>query len=177
MTVAIILVVFAAIALVSIAGFAVSRSLQASNGPRIGPRIQPVDVEAFRNLVNPAEDDHLRRRLPPAEFRQVRRERLRAAAAYVLVARRNAVILARSGRAAENSNQPQTVEAAARLVDQARRLKRNTSVALFRIYVALAWPNDGLAAAPVLEGYRSLSGTAMLLGRLQNPGSPVRISA
>lgn len=177
MTLAILLVIAAALALVCILGLTVSRSLQVSKSSGLATRIEPVDVEAFRNLVNPAEDDHLRRRLPAGEFRHVRRERLRAAAAYVQVAGRNAAILIRIGQSALESSDPNTVEAARRLVDQSLLLRRNAAVALFRIYVALAWPNAGGAATPVLEGYRDLSGTAMLLGRLQNPVAPVRISA
>ncbi len=177
MTLAVILVIFAALALVCILGVSASRSLQISRLSGAETRIQPVDVEAFRNLVNPAEDDHLRRRLSPAEFRHVRRERLRATAAYIRAAGRNAAILAWIGQNALASPDPGTAEAARRLVDQSLLLRRNAVVALFRIYVALAWPNAGLAAAPILEGYRDLSGAAMLLGRLQNPANPVRISA
>lgn len=176
MILAITLIIFAALALISILGVTVSRSLRLSEGTG-ETRIQPVDVEAFRNLVNPAEDEHLRRRLPPADFRHVRRERLRAAAAYVRVAGKNAAILIAIGQSALSSSDAQTAEAATRLVDQALLLRRNAAVALFRIYVALAWPNAGLAAEPVLDGYRDLSGAAMLLGRLQNPAEPVRISA
>ena len=70
-----------------------------------------------------------------------------------------------------------TAEAARRLVDNALLLRRNASFALIRIHIALAWPNSGLAATPVLHTYEELSGSAMLLGRLQNPAAPVRISA
>jgi hypothetical protein len=35
----------------------------------------------------------------------------------------------------------------------------------------------GFAGAPVLDGYRHLSSSAMRLGRLQNPSAVVRISA
>jgi hypothetical protein len=177
MILAVMLVVFAALALVFILGLTVSRGLQLSEGSGLATSIQPVDIEAFRNLVNPAEDDHLRRRLPSAEFRHVRRARLRAAAAYVQVAGRNAAILVRIGQSAQSSDDRNTVEAATRLVDQSLRLRQNAAVALFRIYIALAWPNSGLAATPVLDGYRELSGAAMLLGRLQNPAEPVRIAA
>lgn len=177
MTVAVLLIVFAAVSLVFILGFVVSRSLQLPEGSGLATRIQPVDIEAFRNLVNPAEDDHLRRRLPSAEFRHVRRARLRAAAAYVRVARRNAAILVSIGESARGSSDLHTAEAATRLVDQSVQLRQNAAVALFRIYIALAWPNSGLAATPVLDGYRDLSGAAMLLGRLQNPAEPVRIAA
>ena len=71
----------------------------------------------------------------------------------------------------------QTAEAAHRLVDNALLLRRNAAFALVRIYVALAWPNSGLMALPVLQGYEKLNGAAMLLGRLQNPAAPVHISA
>ena len=59
----------------------------------------------------------------------------------------------------------------------ADRQSVNATIALLRIYVALAWPQSALVAAPILHGYEQLSGRAMLLGRLQNPAVPVRISA
>jgi hypothetical protein len=176
MMIAVLLVIAAALALVFILGIAVSRSLQISSGSGLAGQIQPIDIEAFRNLVNPAEDEYLRRRLTAAEFRAVRRERLRAMAAYVQVAGRNAAVLVRIGQAAMIGDS-QTVEAARRLVDNALLLRRNAAFALVRIYVALAWPNSGLAALPVLQGYEKLNGAAMLLGRLQNPAAPVHISA
>jgi hypothetical protein len=176
MTIAIILVVAAALSLIFILRITVSRSLQVSAGTGLA-QIQPIDVEAFRNLVDPAEDDYLRRRLPAAEFRAVRRERLRAMAAYIQAANKNAKVLVNVGQAALTADDAPTVEAARRLVDNALLLRRNASFALIRIHIAVAWPNSGLAATPVLRTYEELSGSAMLLGRLQNPGAPVRISA
>lgn len=176
MIIAIVLVIAAALALVFILGITVSRSLQISSGTAIAGQIRPIDVEAFRNLVDPTEDDYLRRRLPAAEFRMVRRERLRAMAAYIQIAGRNAAVLVRMGQAAMTGD-AQTADAARRLVDNALLLRRHAAFALLRIYIALAWPNSGLAAVPVLHGYEQLNGTAMLLGRLQNPAAPVHISA
>lgn len=177
MTLAIILVLVAALALIFILGITVSRSLQVTEGANLAGKIQPIDVAAFRNLIDPVEDDYLRRRLRPSEFRQVRRERLRAMAAYVQTAGRNAAILIRMGQSAFSAADPRTSEAARQLVDNALLLRRNAAFALLRIYVALAWPNSGLAATPILHGYERLNGSAMLLGRLQNPAAPVRISA
>ena len=175
MTLAIILVVAAALGLIFILGVTVSRSLQI-NGP--GRReIQPIDVEAFRNLVDPAEDAYLRRRLPAGEFRRVQRERLRATAAYIKVAGRNAAALALIGQGALASGNAATAEAARQLIDNASRLRLNASFALLRIYLALAWPNSSQTASGVLRGYERLNGSAMLLGRLQNPAVPVRIAA
>jgi hypothetical protein len=115
--------------------------------------------------------------LRPSEFRHVRRQRLRAMAAYVQTAGRNAAILVRMGQSALSAADPRISEAARQLVDNALMLRRNAAFALVRIYVALAWPDSGLAATPILHGYERLNGSAMLLGRLQNPAAPVRISA
>jgi hypothetical protein len=177
MTLAIILVVAAALALVFILSVTLSRSLQVSTGAGLATQIQPIDVEAFRNLFDPVEDDYLRRRLPAAEFRLVRRERLRATAAYIRTAGRNAAVLVRMGQSALTASDATTAEAARQLVDNALLLRRNAAFALLRIYVALAWPNFDLTAEPVLHGYERLNHSAMLLGRLQNPAAPVRISA
>jgi len=177
MTLAIVLVIAAILALVFILGVTFSRSLQASKDATLAGELQPLDLLAFRNLVDPAEDDYLRRRLPALEFQRIRRERLRAMAAYVQIAARNAGVLVRMGQAALAANNASTADAARQLVDDALLLRRNAAFALFRIYVAMAWPSSGLAAAPFLNGYEQLNVSAMLLGRLQNPVAPVRISA
>jgi hypothetical protein len=177
MTLALVLVIAAALALVLILGITVSTRLQLSPRSPLAHRIEPIDIEAFRNLVSPTENDYLRRRLPAAEFRRVQRERLRAAAAYIRVAGRNAAVLVSIGQAALSASDAATTEAARQLVDNALLLRRNATIALLRIYVALAWPQSALAAAPIVHGYEQLSGRAMLLGRLQNPAVPVRISA
>lgn len=177
MTLAVVLVVAAIFALVVIVRVAVSSKLTISADSSLASQIQPIDVQAFRNLADPAEDDYLRRRLPAFELRRVRRQRLRAMAAYVNVAARNAVVLIHVGQMALNSNNPHTEAAARELVSDALLLRRNAAFAMFRIYVALAWPKGAFTAAPVLEGYQQVHGSAMLLGRLQNPSIPIRISA
>lgn len=176
MILAIILVIAAGITLAVILKLAVSRSLPVPAGADLSAQIHPIDVEAFRNLINPAEDEYLRQRLLPPQLRTVRRARLRAMAAYVRVAAANAVVLVRIGEAALASNNPHTVEAARELINEALLIRRNTTLALARIYFALAWPNHGLAATRVADHYDRLSRSAMLLGRLQNPALPVRIS-
>ncbi len=177
MTVAIILVIVATLALVVILRVAVSGSLQISRDAGLAGQLQPIDIVAFRNLIDPSEDHYLRGSLPAADFRAVQRKRLRAMAAYVQAAGRNAEILVRIAQSALASSDPHTAEAARRLVNDALWLRRNAAFALLRIHIALAWPNSSLAAASVLNRYQLLNGSAMLLGRLQNPAAPMRISA
>src|SRR5580692_2280738 len=177
MNLAIILVIAAVGALGIILRLAVTRSLQSRKNAGPLQTIRPIDVEAFRNLINPAEDDYLRRRLPPPQFRLVRRERLRAMAAYVQAVASNAAVLVLVGQGALANSDPRVLGAARQVVNDALLLRRNSTVALARIYLALAWPNSGFAAVRVVDRYEELSGAAMLLGRLQNPTVPVRLSA
>lgn len=176
MIIAILLVVAAVLSLVAIVGIAIARSLQISAGTSQASPIEPLDVEAFRNLTDPEEEAYLRRCLPASEFRRIRRARLRALAAYVAMAGKNAAVLVRMGQNALASSDQTTAEAARQLVNQALLLRRNAAVALVRIYVAMLRPNSSLTPAPILDNYHRLSGAAMLLGRLQNPAAPVQIA-
>ena len=176
MTLATVLVIFAVLALVLILKITVSRALQISGRHDLSPKIEPIDIDAFRNLVDVAESEYLYRHLPSAEFRSVQRARLRAAAAYIRVAGHNASVLVTIGQAALVAGDATTVAAAHQLVESALLLRRNATVALLRVYVAMVWPQASLSAAPILTGYERLSTSAMLLGRLQNPAVPVRIS-
>ena len=176
MTLAIILVLIAAISLVLIFR-ATASSLQLTRSDGASSEIQPIDLDAFRNLADPAEDDYLQRRLAPADYRRVRRLRLQAMAAYVQIAAQNAVVLIHLGQSALSSSDAETAAAARDLINDALLLRRNATFAMFKIYVAWVWPNGGVAAGGVLDGYQHLNGSAMLLGRLQNPRAPVRIAA
>jgi hypothetical protein len=175
MTLAVILILSSVLALIVVFRIAVGSRLQI-RGTRASGQIQPIDIDAFRNLADPAEDVYLRNRLISSEYRHVRRLRLRALAAYVQVAAQNAVLLIRMGENALESADPNTASAARELINDALLLRRNAIFAMFRIYVAWTWPNADFTAASLLEGYRQLNGSAMLLGRLRNPADPVRIS-
>jgi hypothetical protein len=177
MTLAIILVIAAVFALALIVRVAVSRNLQVSADANLAGQIRAIDVEAFRNLIDSADDEYLRAHLAPAQFRMVRRARLRATAAYAREAGRNADRLVRIGQGALASGDLRTREAAQELINSALLLRRNVAMALLRIYVALAWPHSRLAPAGIIDSYEHLSGSAMLLGRLQNPAAPVRVAA
>lgn len=176
MNLAIFIVVVAALALIVILRLAVKQTLQARRGAAVGT-VQPVDVEAFRNLIDPTEDEYLRRRLPGGAFRAIRRERLLAMAAYIQLISQNAGVLVNMGDAALAGGDARVAEAARTLVNDALLVRRNAAIALMRIYVAMAWPNSGFAAVRVADRYERLSGAAMLLGRLQNPGAAVRLAA
>jgi hypothetical protein len=179
MTLVILIVVAAVLTLALTLGLAVAGALRPAASTNLEAQIQLIDVVAFRNLVDPAEDEYLRRHLSPADFRVTQRSRLRARAAYVRVAGRNAALLIRMGQTAlaSNSNNAQVREAALRLVNDALLLRRNAAFVLLRIYAAKAWPHYGSASAGIIDRYERLSSSAMLLGRLCHPAVPLRVAA
>jgi hypothetical protein len=177
MTLAYFLVVAAVLAVVSLFYLGISQNFQVRSDANLAPRIQPIDIEAFRNLMDPAEREYLRRRLPGGEFREVQRRRLVAMAAYVRTASENATILIDIGNQSLSASDPQTAEAGRQLADNAHTLQVNATYALFRIWAAWLWPHFDRPTITILNSYERLNGSAMLLGRLQNPSAPVRISA
>jgi hypothetical protein len=177
----VLLIVAAVVTLASAAGLAVSRALRPASKAELESQLEPIDVAAFRNLIDPAEDEYLRRHLSAAQFRVTQRARLRARAAYVRVVGRNAAVLIRMGQTALATSDARASndvrEAALRLVNEALLVRRNALFALLRILAGMAWPNRSTATAGILDRYERLSNSAMLLGRLRNPAVPVRVTA
>jgi len=68
--------------------------------------IRSLDIEAFRNLVDPNEEAFLRTSLPPQKFRTIHRERSRAALAYVKELSQASLQFARIGDAAQRNPDP-----------------------------------------------------------------------
>jgi len=131
--------------------------------------VQPVDIQAFRNLIDSGEEEFLRRNLPPAEFRAVQRQRLRAAADYIRCAARNAGILVRVGEAARRSADPSVAKAGEKLVDTAIRLRLYAFQALVKLYLAILLPGARISAAGLAEDYERMTRVVFLLSRLQHP--------
>jgi hypothetical protein len=131
--------------------------------------IRAVDVEAFRNLIDPDEEEFLRTNLPPVEFRRIQRERLRAAVEYVSCAARNAAILVRVADAGRRSPDPATAEAAEKLVDNAVRLRLYALHAIPRLYLGMILPGSRISPARIAESYEQMTRQVVLLGCLQYP--------
>jgi hypothetical protein len=131
--------------------------------------IRAVDVEAFRNLVDPEEEEFLRANLAPAEFRRIQRERLRAAVEYVSCAAQNAAILLRLADAGRRSSDPTTAEAAEKLVNNAIRLRLYAMQAIPRLYLSMIFPGARISPVRVAESYEQMTRLVVLLGCLQYP--------
>ena len=139
--------------------------------------LRPVDLDAFRNLVDPDEDQFLQNNLSPANFRVIKRERMRAALDYISVASRNAAILLRMGEMAARSDNTDIVLASRRLMYNAYRLRLYAPFVMAVLLLRVALPNTRFSAGRLLEHYQSLSGAASEVARAQYPMYAARLSA
>jgi hypothetical protein len=165
-----VLVVLSLLSLLFLIRLAKGHGFGASAIQNAKANIRPVDIRAFRNLVDPSQEEYLRSHLPPEDFKVVHRERLRAAAQYIACAAHNAAILVKMGEAARRSSDPAVVEAGDKLVDSAVRLRLFAFQARGKLYLGILLPGRRLSPLGLAENYERMTVQGFHLGRLQSAG-------
>ncbi len=145
--------------------------------PQLEGLTRPVDLAAFRNLIDPAEEDYLREHLPAGKFRAIQRQRMRAALEYVRRTAYNGAILLRVGEAARRNPNPEVAAAARELVNNALRLRVNAMLATVVLYGRIVMPEARISVGRVTDAYENLTQGLVRLTRLQHPAHATRISA
>ncbi|MBZ5718875.1 MAG: hypothetical protein LAO03_00695 [Acidobacteriia bacterium] len=163
------LVVASLVALALLLRAARGRGLLPVSPDDLARRIRPVDIEAFRNLIDPSEEQFLRAHLSRRAFRSVQRQRLLATLDYVRGASHNAAILLRLGEAARRDLDPRIAEAGQRLVDNAVRLRMFALFSMAQLCIGIALPGAHISAGRMVESYQQLSGLASQLAVMQRP--------
>ena len=128
--------------------------------------LTPIDLPSFQNLVDPAEDMFLRRRLNGKAFRTVQRARRLAAAEYLWRLAQNAGILVRAGQCATTAPNAQVASAGRELASLAVTTRVLALLALARLSVGIAFPHTTAPCKPILEQYGVMTTTYMRLGIL-----------
>ena len=136
-------------------------------------RLQSFDVDAFRNQMDDREDEYLRERLPPAEFRSIQRERRLAAVEYVRCAGKNAAVLIRLAETARSHSDPAIAQAGERLLDNALRLRLYAFRTVPRLYAGVLFPGTRLPSCGVADAYDNVTRQTIMLGCLQYPTQKV----
>jgi hypothetical protein len=175
MTITLILVLLAVLTLLYLLRLAKGRGLAIRNVEDLAGGIRPVDIEAFRNLIDPTEQEFLRARLSHADFKRVQRDRLRAAIEYISGAAHNASVLIRMGEAARLSPDASVAEAGEKLVNSGIRLRLYSLQAIARLYLSIALPGVRISTVGLAESYERMTGLVFLLKRLES--SSRRVSA
>lgn len=172
MTISIALVLVSALVLLFLIRLARGQYIATPAGDNPTDQLRFVDLGAFRNLIDPSEEEYLRSRLPPYDFRKVQRERIQAAIDYIGCASHNAGVLLNVAEAARHSPDPEVAVMAAKLIDNAIRLRFYALQAIPKLYVALFLPVRRRSHAAVADRYEQMIRHVVLLG-LHYPGAGI----
>jgi len=177
MTLAFILIFAALLSLAVLFRAARGRSLPLSPSTDIREQIRSVDLEAFRNLMSPDDDEFLRTNLSRRQFRSVQRARFLAAVQYVNCVAGNAAVLLRLGESARSSSDAAVVAAGQELVDAALRLRLYSLMVVIKLYAGAVMPGVKLSPAAIADRYQHMSGLVGRLSRMHYPSRTARIPA
>jgi hypothetical protein len=128
-----------------------------------------LDIEAFRNLVDAAEEAFLRNNLPPKKFREIKRQRAWAALIYAWEAGRAATALAKIGQAAQRSSDPKIAASGVQVAESAFRLRLQTIGASLRLLTEVLLPDlESRPVPPLVDQYEQAAETLFRLGRFSS---------
>jgi hypothetical protein len=113
-------------------------------------RKHEVDPDVFRLLLDPAEEQYLRRSFPPHEFRALQRRRMALALHAIRLVGDNAAMLMKLGQLAKSEANPALTKEAEDLIYGALRLRVN--LLLVQPCLGLKWLFPGWTGAfPAIE--------------------------
>jgi hypothetical protein len=148
---------------------AIGRARAEIGDGNLSQQVKSVDLDAFRNLTDPAEERFLRDRLQPKEFRTIQRERLRTAIEYVEGVSHNAGVLLTLGQSARENADPVIAEAGRNLVDEALRLRLYSVLTISKLWMRYLLPDTEFQPSGLVDRYQHVAEGAVRLGRLQYP--------
>jgi hypothetical protein len=130
-----------------------------------------LDIEAFRNLVDPAEEAFLRDHLPPRKFRDIKRQRAWAALLYAWEAGRAAAALAKVGQVAQRSLDKEIAASGVQVTENAFRLRLQSVRVSLRLLTEVLLPGLPTRSVPSMaDQYERTAQTLFRLGRLPSGG-------
>ena len=138
---------------------------------------KPVDLQALRNLTDPAEESFLRSQLPAQAFIRVQRKRMLAAVEYVQRVAWNSAVMIRLGELASAATEPAMVRAGVELKSAALNLRIIALQAETMLYLRAAFPTLQLTPRDIMAGYENLWEQVATICQLQQPASFSRAMA
>lgn len=176
MVTVVVVLLFSVVAMLALVRVARGHAAAITRIEELPQHTRPVDLDAFRNLMDSSEERYLRENLPGREFRKVQRLRLRAGIEYVQRTVENAAVLLRLGEAARRNPDPAVAAAAQELVASAVMVRLMGLAVILELRSRMLVPGSGLSAARLIQRYQQVTDHVALLGRLQAPAAVTRIS-
>jgi hypothetical protein len=129
--------------------------------------VRPVDLKAFRTLMDRDDELFLKERLPRSRFAHLKRQRVSVTMRYVGRIANNASIVMRLGEAAQASPDPEVARTAAQIMELASQLRLQCLMALGKLSLEFALPSLQLTPALLAPEYQKLRENVTRLGALQ----------
>ena len=174
---------FALLAIIAIAVvFWAARRLRSPHGrvrslSDFAAHSRPVDIECFRNLVDPEEESFLRTHLTGRDFRRVQRSRMLAAIEYVRCTAHNARLLLQLADAARSSPDREIRVAAVRLANCALQLRVYSLLSLFLLGLRVLLPTVPLRPSDIAKRYGDARDCMAGLTRIEQPSAAAQVEA
>ncbi len=168
-TVARIVVAVAIFALATFIYFAIRSRVHRVDLEKAVRDFRSLDIVAFRNLVDPAEDTFLRDSLSPKKFRRIKRQRAWAAILYAREVGKAATALAKVGQVARRSPDAKVATSGVQLTENAFRLRLQTVDVTLRLLTGVLLPGlQSPTLRPVVEQYERAAETLFQVGEFSS---------
>jgi hypothetical protein len=129
--------------------------------------VRPVDLKAFRTLMDRDDEFFLKERLPRSRFARLKRQRVAVTMRYVGRIANNASVVMGLGESARLSSDPEIAQTAVQIVEVASQLRLQCLVALGKLSLEFALPSLQLTPAVLAPEYQKLRENVVRLGKLQ----------
>ena len=138
-----------------------------SRRKQAGQVIHPLDLKAFRTLIDREDEIFLQKKLPRSKFFALKRQRIRVTLRYVSRIAGNASAVMHMSETARASAVPEVAFAASRVMELATQIRLQCLVAMGKLILEYAMPSLQLTPAMLVPKYQTLRDTVSRLGTLQ----------
>jgi hypothetical protein len=138
-----------------------------SRKKQAGQTIRPVDLQAFRTLMDRNDEAFMRDKLPRGKFFSLKRQRIRVTLHYVARIAANASAVMRMGEAARLSSIPEVANTAAYVMELATQIRLQCLLAIAKLSLEYMMPSLQLTPGMLVPKYQTLRDNVSRLGDLQ----------
>lgn len=147
-----------------------------SRRKQAGQGVRPVDLTAFRALMDRDDELFLKEKLSRSKFSHLKRHRIRVMLRYVGRIAANASAVLRMGEAARVNSTPEVANAAAQVMELATQIRLQCLVAMTKLVLEYAVPSLQLTPGMLEPKYQSLRDSVSRLGVLTQSKAPLAIA-
>ena len=129
--------------------------------------LRPVDLAAFRTLLDRDDELFIKEKLPRSKFVRLKRHRIRVTARYVARIASNASTVLHESEMARLSPTPEVASTAAQVMELAAQIRLQCLLAMIKLSLEYAVPSLQLTPAMLVPTYQTFRENVRRLGYLQ----------